>query len=436
MRNLEIAVLDTPINRNLNCLNHEVSFPFEYSNLEGNIHGSTCLYILDYLLEEKRHVNISYIPILDDEGYGDGKSIVNAIEWCGANKISIINMSLGSVLLRDYSILQRAIIEYTRNGGVIIAAKNNYGKYSVPADIFPVIGVSVNVTLMGRWIGQLTYTQTELLSRLHIGSEDILIERCNSYATAAATAEIINKYYYYITDELFSVKDFINKIWEDNSLSQAKQPFLPDFFASSGKQKDARYLNDEDVNIIKNTNEAECIAEVINMRPSKYRGVILLCECRQIHRDIFRKNYGAFFWDVNDYNDILASFYKKKIVRDDFLQVKIIVKSWNIEKVEWFQQLLQQCNYNVKLAVPYADGILYQMFYVPKNYVSKNLCNLLSKLYNLDVFIFLDDEEDEYEYGMWDEVFVVNELNTFTAMQLVKKMERIFGTCENYGIFT
>ena len=61
-------------------------------------HGSNCAMILEKYCSDCHLISIR---ILDENGRGTIRSIYPALEWCYNNRISLVNLSLGTVDFRD-----------------------------------------------------------------------------------------------------------------------------------------------------------------------------------------------------------------------------------------------------------------------------------------------------------------------------------------------
>lgn len=107
--------------------------------IDPNSHGSCCAAILCKYLECP--VEIYSIQVLQND-LGNCMDFLNAILWCTANNINLINMSIGTVDIEDGRIIEN----YINNSGilkhlVIVAAQSNKNIYTYPASLPGIIGV-------------------------------------------------------------------------------------------------------------------------------------------------------------------------------------------------------------------------------------------------------------------------------------------------------
>src|SRR6185503_1163727 len=58
--------------------------------------------------------------------------IIKAIDWCVENQIDVINLSLGTVNFEHRNSIEAAVARATRNGCVIVAAREMAGQLSLP----------------------------------------------------------------------------------------------------------------------------------------------------------------------------------------------------------------------------------------------------------------------------------------------------------------
>ena len=127
----------------------EIWYDDSWTDLYG--HGSLCF---QTIINEICNVQYGYetpdvqfviVAVIGEDGVGDHRLIVPAIQWCLKQGVSIINISLGTL---EYSIekeiLNTCQVCYDKNV-VVVAATNNSGKSSLPASITNVVRCKVAV---------------------------------------------------------------------------------------------------------------------------------------------------------------------------------------------------------------------------------------------------------------------------------------------------
>lgn len=112
----------------------------EAGRIDGLTHGSACYTVF------RNHVHETYtlisIKVLDYR-YGNGqlKDMLTALEWCGANDIHLINMSIGTRQFSDTPALYDVVSRLSAHGIVMVAACSNRNTLTFPACFPMVIGV-------------------------------------------------------------------------------------------------------------------------------------------------------------------------------------------------------------------------------------------------------------------------------------------------------
>lgn len=107
------------------------SMPNTYS------HATTCAAIINHYCDDVELISIS---VLSESKTGSINNLVTAIKWCIDNEIPLINLSIGSVILKDFKILNE-LIKSLQNKCLIVAAQNNNKYFTSPASFNEVIGV-------------------------------------------------------------------------------------------------------------------------------------------------------------------------------------------------------------------------------------------------------------------------------------------------------
>ncbi|GGF94562.1 hypothetical protein GCM10010912_44390 [Paenibacillus albidus] len=85
------------------------------------------------------------VKILNSKkGKASKEQLIRALYWCLENGVRIVNMSIGSINIKDFDDIKNCVNYVAAKGLIIIAAVNNNGRYTVPACLTNVIGVSCN----------------------------------------------------------------------------------------------------------------------------------------------------------------------------------------------------------------------------------------------------------------------------------------------------
>lgn len=151
---MKIAIIDDGINRNM----------FESGDIEDSIevteklqikkrnknddgptgysHGTICAKIIKKNAKAALLVDVKILN--SRKRKASKKQLINALYWCLENHINIVHLSIGSTNLNDFTDIKNCINDVVEKGLIIIAAGSNNNKYTVPAGLTNVIGVSCN----------------------------------------------------------------------------------------------------------------------------------------------------------------------------------------------------------------------------------------------------------------------------------------------------
>ncbi|XCP86756.1 hypothetical protein ABXS75_08185 [Roseburia hominis] len=161
--------------------------------------------------------------------------LVSALEWCLVNNIPIVNMSLGSHKMCDYSKIQRIIAKMIARRQIIVAAHNIRAFYSVPACVGGVLGVYADERMQDcqyKYCGCLPEFHYIAASAKHSflpQYPEIFTPITNSYAAPTITAIVHNflKKYNLFQVPVFEIHNYL--LQKGNSIPLQK----PDFLASA-----------------------------------------------------------------------------------------------------------------------------------------------------------------------------------------------------------
>jgi subtilisin family serine protease len=162
------------------------------------------------------------IPVkaLDDNGFGDIKNIIKAIEWCANSKVDIITMSLGSS--QNSKHLYNVIDYANKKGCVVFCAAGNSGP-SVDIMVPARYNHTIAIGAIDKHLNRTSFTCSgESLDFLAPGDDILGCVPNNSYATMSGTsmsnpfavgcAALALSYYRNIgqPDKLKNFTDYIN----------------------------------------------------------------------------------------------------------------------------------------------------------------------------------------------------------------------------------
>ncbi len=162
-------------------------------------HGTICAAIIKKYSPE---AVISSVKILNSESRTGMKAqLIRALQWCVDNRISIVNLSLGTIDYRDFAQVKEVVEYACEKNLIIVAACNNRNIYTCPASFERVIGVKCDLTGV---LNEGEYTfNSDCMDGIDItafakhnlkkydGTEKET-SQCNSYAAPLVTAHVYN----------------------------------------------------------------------------------------------------------------------------------------------------------------------------------------------------------------------------------------------------
>lgn len=85
---------------------------------------------------------LSSIKILSDRSRrAECGQLVQALKWCAENGVKLVNVSLGSIAFKDFSVIESTVNRIANRGVIVVAACNNEDIITYPASLSNVIGV-------------------------------------------------------------------------------------------------------------------------------------------------------------------------------------------------------------------------------------------------------------------------------------------------------
>ncbi len=105
-------------------------------------HGNACIGIIS---KKVPNALIYPVKIFDKELVSNMNTLIEAIKWCIAKQVNIINLSLGIENVSDPTELEKVCIDAKNKGIIIVAANSNNGTLSIPASFKTCIGVDAGI---------------------------------------------------------------------------------------------------------------------------------------------------------------------------------------------------------------------------------------------------------------------------------------------------
>lgn len=208
-KRLKIAVIDDGISQDLFdgellgsiIINDDLSI--NSYNMNNRIsHGTICANII-----HKYFPFLDYfsIKVLSNNMKGRSNKLYRALDYCVEQKISIVQLSIGSCIAKDFTQIQKKINEVALKGLIIISAAHNENIISYPSCLSNVIGVMRDLSdelceLEFKFNSDFT-NGIEFTSfakhKLYINGKEKICSNSNSYAApmiSALVCEIYNKH--------------------------------------------------------------------------------------------------------------------------------------------------------------------------------------------------------------------------------------------------
>ena len=102
-------------------------------------HGTLCAAIISEMTRYYHEINSIKVKVKNKNGKIE--ALISAIDYCVANNIDVINLSMGSTSLDDEISLREATKQAYNAGIIVVAAHSNENKKTYPASFEQVIGV-------------------------------------------------------------------------------------------------------------------------------------------------------------------------------------------------------------------------------------------------------------------------------------------------------
>lgn len=285
---------------------------------DGFGHGTAVYGIIRNYCKEAKIVPVKIFE--DDEDKADVNILIAALEYIYENiSCDIINMSIGVSILKEKEQLYAICDKLVKKGIAIIAAYDNYGSISYPAEFDCVIGVSESVECRKKS----SFIYVEGSTKINVLANGN-IQRClwtkptyqmcggNSFACAHVTGILCSNYECiqnnYNGNILEYLKDNCIKTLKLNTVSNIKR----NDFIYRGKKAVIYPFNKENHNLIRYINMLDF--EIIDVFDSKYSGKIG-AYTNDLLRTNLSKNFKIKNIDYIDYNmfDLFIVGHTKKL---------------------------------------------------------------------------------------------------------------------------
>lgn len=337
--------------------------------------------------------------------------LITVLEWCCNKERWIINLSLGSYFQRDFWKLRRIINMLILKQSLVVAACNNNGYFSSPANMMGVIGVKafngLNAFHNDKMIirGEIIFAPGEFCLD-NIGS----VKNANSYAAAYVTAKIseaednkdIFKKYINRMKSFSLFPDFLNNtIIVSSSFEEIYEELL--FFDNKRKVEYVKdvYESEEKVCILLGEDFKEDYINLITNKHNIY-GIVCMGHVDVNTTQYIREKKHLFLWTLEEYRSYIKKcfcFWKTRDILIPVICINETKKNENIYLSKCLQKLLAESGYNVALSSSKSVMLLYGFFYNP-NVEWKRYLSYLQWYLNLDVIIVCDEiNKTEGELG-------------------------------------
>ncbi|WP_460270340.1 S8 family serine peptidase [Clostridium sp. CTA-19] len=223
---VNIAIIDSGINRNIECLHKNVikTIGIRQDNLGKikyldnikveNNHGTAIALCIKSIYE---NINFIDINILDENLSTNGKVLIEALNYVKNLdvNIDIVHLSLGTKKIKYIFKLKKAIKYFRKKHILIIAAASNYGEKSYPSHLKYVIGVKGDSKIMDGGVyykNNFFYAPTYLSQKILNTNPQYKNINGNSIAAAYVTGQVCKKI------NIYKKHKFIFNFQKDNEI--------------------------------------------------------------------------------------------------------------------------------------------------------------------------------------------------------------------------
>lgn len=474
MNKVHVAIIDDGVNEevfstvkdlvhNIEIIDKSNIVQVADSNRYELSHGTICAAIVKKYAPD---IIMSSIKVLHNMK-GSKEKLITAIEWCLANNIDVISLSLGTEDYRDYSALKKISNYAYSKGLLIVAASSNNNVITYPASLSNVIGVKCDQGEILK-TGQYAFRYQEM-DRIDIVASSvqwlndqyntaISIPLTNSYATPLVTALVSNIVYNYEVKKIESIKLRL----KENSNNDDNRIYNPYFNTAVDWVDKASLIeigefdqqNDYELDIVDiftiNENDEVLAAakQYLNRNKEELRHIdtIIINVSNKYNKSIDAQQLIEYASNMGKNVVYLNDNYQKDLVNID--NVKISTKIFHpIIQEQWICQMDSNKNTNIEIPIivvynhsnqnicrnlqllqcffrndgyhaltitQNCKGLLYNLKYISPNvlYVGDNVNNALLKYleetFNADIIIVEADERFDIRWEKIEKDIIIN----------------------------
>ncbi len=161
----------------------------ETNSLNVNLsHSTLCAKI--FMDNIKTMCELCFIHVIDNKTLrGTVNSVLIALEWCYNNEIEVINLSLGTTVVKEASLIKNMIDKMISKNIIIVAATSNTGLITYPAFFKNVIAVGAIKKTSNIFTDIYCKVKEEYINYNNLYTK---ISKQNSFATPQVTAMVCN----------------------------------------------------------------------------------------------------------------------------------------------------------------------------------------------------------------------------------------------------
>jgi hypothetical protein len=228
---IQIALIDSGINLNDPLIDKKriiTSWKGDYHCYDDFLgHGTKCAYLIQEAIPESK---IHILKVFDKSLNTSSRNIINAIGWCIANNIDIINLSLSINDLNYYYEFKHVCDEANKQKIIIIASADNMMRPCLPAYLDNVIGVGVAFDIHNDFEFYFLEHSIQLYANGNIPNhkENLPQHQTTSFATARVTGIISKLMHEGSINELDKLENILSvqaKPVDDRSKIKINLPF-------------------------------------------------------------------------------------------------------------------------------------------------------------------------------------------------------------------
>lgn len=396
-------------------------------------HGTYCAAIIRQYAPDTEIFSVCVMK--PRSGQARLQDVREALAWCAEQPISVINLSIGSTSLREWSLLRPIIAKLCRKGIPLVCAWPNHDRFSAYASYSWSISVQADKELRGNqyfshrggfFEADFFASSRHIFALSELKTEGLASE--NSHATPVVTAQICNMLKEQGSMPLGSI---LRKLTAENAeQSQFHLRMIPDFLdavVTIGSPiypehlwffKSEQHITSDTIYSGKPLFLAcfpECsqkcdITDIIRQNKGTLQGLLWAGVAPASIKDVVRE-VGCLFWDESEYKAKLTNSLTEKCPTEVF---KIDIVGEVRKAVQTTQSLQKELLEEGIRTIIFSDlpqAYCLGMLYLPPQSDTEEIMNKVSCVLDLEIAIYCGkstEKSNDMEVACQNESFVLS----------------------------